>query len=354
MTKSRNLLLLRSGVALSLLVSAVSVQVQEPDPVLSVGFQYLYVAVVLAYGWLLARYAFWGGGEIPLPFLLLQAIVDVAFVSLIVFATGLYDSVFAFMYVIVILLGSLEMYMQGAMIWAALSAATYVALLYLQMEGILFPPAAESSNILWPQFVRTSVINSLGFIITGVLSGILGEDIRVAREGMQDRESTLQQLETFHKHIVENIPSGVLTRDTQGRVSLINETACSILGVGKKDVTGRKMEEVLSGVGLGPSSTDNLMPRPEIVFRRRDGTEIFLGFSTSPMKDADGIVIGNVVIFQDLTPVKQMEERIRIADRLAGVGELAAGLAHEIRNPLASITGSSQMLRESPDMPVMS
>jgi len=353
-TKSRNLLLLRSGITISLLFSAASVQALEPDLVLSVGFLYLYVAVVLSYGWLLARYAFWGGGEIPLPFLLLQAIVDVAFVSLVVFATGLYDSIFAFMYIIVILLGSLEMYMQGAMIWAALSAATYVALLYLQMEGILIPPAAETSNILWPQFVRSSVINSLGFIITGFLSGILGEDIRVAREGMQNRESTLLQLETFHKHVVENIPSGILTLDTQGRVSLINGTACSILGVGKKDVTGMSVEEVLSGLDLGLGRADHPMLRPEIVFRRKDGTEIFLGFSTSPMKDADGTVIGNVVIFQDLTPVKQMEERIRIADRLAGVGELAAGLAHEIRNPLASITGSSQMLRESPDLPVMS
>ena len=353
-TKSRNLLLLRSGITLSLLVSAVSVQVREPNLVLSVGFQYLYVAVVLSYGWLLVRYAFWGGGEIPLPFLVLQAIVDVAFVSLIVFATGLYDSVFVFMYIIVILLGSLEMYMQGAIIWAAFSAGTYVVLLYLEMRGILFPPAAETSVILWPQFIRTSIINSLGFIITGVLSGILGEDIRVAREGMQDRESTLQQLETFHKHVVENIPSGILTLDTQGRVSLINGTACSILGVSRQDVTGMLVEEVLSGLNLGPGPVDTPMPRPEIVFHRGDGTDIFLGFSTSPMKDADGIVIGNVVIFQDLTPVKQMEERIRIADRLAGVGELAAGLAHEIRNPLASITGSSQMLREAPDMPVMS
>ncbi|MDA8121601.1 MAG: ATP-binding protein, partial [Deltaproteobacteria bacterium] len=92
-------------------------------------------------------------------------------------------------------------------------------------------------------------------------------------------------------------------------------------------------------------------PRPELFFRRSDGAEIFLGFSSSPLKDTEGKVIGRVVIFQDLTPVKQMEERIRIADRLAGVGELAAGLAHEVRNPLASIAGSSQMLRESPDMP---
>ena len=354
MTKGRNLLLLRSGITFALLMSAVSVQVREPEFILPGKFQYLYIAIVLSYGWLLARYAFWAGGAVPLPFLILQAFVDVAFVSIIVFATGLYDSVFVFMYIIVILFGSLELYMKGAMVWAVLSAATYVTLLYLQMKGILHPPGVDSLPLGWSQFIPSSCINSLGFIMTGVLSGVLGEDIRAAREGMQDRESILQKLETFHKHVVENIPSGIVTVDTQGRVSLINDTACSILGVGKGEVTGMPVGEILSGLDLASSRSDSPVPRPEIVFRRSDGAEIFLGFSSSPMKDADGTVIGRVVIFQDLTPVKQMEERIRIADRLAGVGELAAGLAHEIRNPLASITGSSQMLRETPELPEMS
>jgi two-component system sensor histidine kinase PilS (NtrC family) len=353
-TQGRNLLLLRAGVTFALAASAVSVQIREPDLLLPGGFQYLYIAVVLSYGWLLARYAFWGGGHVPLPFLILQAMVDVAFVSIIVFATGLFDSIFAFMYIIIILFGSLELHMKGAMIWAVLAAATYVTLLYLQTSGFLVPPGVELSSIKWSQFLRPSIIHSLGFLLTGVLSGILGEDIRTAREGMQDRESTLQKLETFHKHVVENIPSGIVTVDTKGSVSLINETACAILGVSKGDVTGRLVREVLSGVDLGVGRADLPIPRPEIVFRRSDGSEIFLGFSSSPMKDADGNVIGNVVIFQDLTPVKQMEERVRIADRLAGVGELAAGLAHEIRNPLASITGSSQMLREAANLPGMS
>jgi two-component system sensor histidine kinase PilS (NtrC family) len=353
-TQGRNLLLLRAGVTFALAVSAVSVQIREPDLLLSGGFQYLYIAIVLSYGWLLARYAFWGGGYVPLPFLILQAMVDVAFVSIIVFSTGLYDSVFAFMYIIIILFGSLELHMKGAMIWAMLTAATYVTLLYLQTIGVLVPPGVEISHINWSQFLRPSIIHSLGFLLTGVLSGILGEDIRTAREGMQDRESILQKLETFHKHVVENIPSGIVTVDTDARVSLINDTACTILGVSKGDVTGRPVKEILMGVDLGVGRADLPVPRPEIVFRRSDGTEILLGFSSSPMKDADGTVTGNVVIFQDLTPVKQMEERIRIADRLAGVGELAAGLAHEIRNPLASITGSSQMLREAPDLPEMS
>jgi len=348
--KGRNLLLLRSGITLALLVSAVSVQVREPELILPIGFQYLYFAVMLSYGWLLIRYAFWGSGEVPLPFLILQAGVDVGFVSIIVLATGLYDSIFAFMYIIIILLGSLELYMKGAMIWAALSATAYVTLLYLQMRGVVVPPGFGTQAIGWSPFLRTGIVNSLGFILTGVLSGILGEDIRKAREGMQDRDNILQKLETFHKHVVENIPSGIVTVDTKGRVSLINETACTILGIGKADAAGRPVEEILSGMDQGPDPRGQPMPRPEMVFRRSDGAEIFLGFSSSPMKDADGAVIGSIVIFQDLTPVKQMEERIRIADRLAGVGELAAGLAHEIRNPLASITGSSQMLRETPDL----
>ncbi len=353
-TKSRNLLLLRSGITFALLASVVSVQVREPELVLTAQFQYLYLAVVLSYGWLLARYAFWGGGGVPFPFLVFQAIVDVAFVSIVVVATGLYDSVFAFMYIIVILFGSLELYMKGAMLWASISAASYVALLYLQMKGILVPPFAETTNLGWSQILRPSLINSLGFLLTGVLSGILGEDIRDAREGMQDRQDTLAKLETFHKHVVENIPSGILTVDMEGRVSLINDTACTILGVSKNGATGRPVDEILSGIDLSAGRPERPVPRPETRLRRSDGAEIFLGFSCSPMKDSDGTEFGNVVIFQDLTPVKQMEERIRIADRLAGVGELAAGLAHEIRNPLASITGSSQMLRETPDMPEMS
>lgn len=352
--KGRNLLLLRSGVTLALLVSALSVQIRDPELIFPVAIQYLYIAVVLSYGWLLARYAFWGSGEVPLPFLVLQAMVDVGFVSIIIFATGLYDSVFVFMYIIIILFGSLEFSMKGAMIWAALSAVTYVTLLYLQVRGLLLPPGAGMTNLDWSPFLRSSLINSLGFILTGVLSGILGEDIRKARERMQDRENVLQSLETFHKHVVENIPSGILTVDTQGVVSMINSTACSILGVAREEITGRPLREVLSGMDQEEDRTDLSLPRPEIVFHRSDGAEIFLGFSSSPMKDANGNVTGSVVIFQDLTPIKQMEERVRIADRLATVGELAAGLAHEIRNPLASITGSSQMLRETPDLPEIS
>lgn len=347
----RNLLLVRTGITFALLASVVSVHFQEPQLFLTGGFKYLYAAVVLSYGWLLLRFALWESRELSGPFPVVQALVDVAFVSIIVFATGLYDSVFAFMYVVIILLGSLELFLKGAMIWAVFSAVAYGSLLYLQMKGVIVPPGAEDVHLGWSQFIRPTLTNSIGFLLTGVLSGLLGEDIRKTRQRVVAREHDLQKLESFHKHVVDNIPSGILTVDMLGRVNLVNNTACGILGVGVEQVTGRPVEEVLSGLELADPRGESRMPRPEIVFRRDDGAEIFLGFSASLLKDARGRVIGRVVIFQDLTPVKQMEERVRIADRLAGVGELAAGLAHEIRNPLTSIAGSSQMLRESPDVP---
>lgn len=346
----RNLLLVRTGITFALLASVVSVHFQEPELFLAGGFKFLYAAVVLSYGWLLLRFALWGSNELSLPVSILQAIVDVAFVSVIVFATGMYDSVFAFMYVVIILLGSLEAFFKGAMIWAVLSAVSYVSMLYLQMRGVLVPPGAEDVHLAWSQFLRPTLTNSIGFLMTGVLSGLLGEDIRKTRQRVHAREDDLQKLESFHKQVVDNIPSGILTADMLGRLSLINDTACTILGVRREEVTGVPVEKVLGGLEMSDSRGEHRLPRSEIFFLRADGAEIFLGFSASPMKDAEGKVIGRVVIFQDLTPVKQMEERVRIADRLAGVGELAAGLAHEIRNPLASIAGSSQMLRETPEL----
>ena len=349
----KNLLLIRTAITFALLASVVSVQVRSPELLLTGGFQLLYFAVLFSYGWLLLRYAAWGNADLPPYATLLQAVADVAFISIIVFATGLSESIFSFMFVVVILLGSLERYLRGAVGWALLSSAAYTVLVYLQMRGILVPPGFEGTRVPFSQFARSAVTHSTAFLLTGVLSGLLGEEIRKGKEKVRDRDDVIRKLESFHRHVIDNIPSGLLTIDTQGRVNLVNDTACAILGITREETVGKPMRQVLAGIdGWGAREgrgerDDSRIPRAEIRFSRADGTEVFLGFSTSPMRDAEGRPTGRVVIFQDLTPIRQMEERVRIADRLAGVGELAAGLAHEIRNPLASIAGSSQLLRES-------
>jgi two-component system sensor histidine kinase PilS (NtrC family) len=345
---------LRSGITFALLASVVSVQFRAPELLLTAEFQLLYYTVVLSYGWLLLRYAVWGSAELPSYAVGLQAAVDVSFISLIVIATGLHDSVFSFMYVVIILLGTLERYFRGGVAWAVLSSGAYTLLVYLQMRGVITPPSPERVDITFAQFARSALTHSTGFLLTGVLAGILGEDIRKGRRRVQDQDETIRSLETFHRHVIDNIPSGIISTGNRGEVNLINDTACGILGVTREEASGRPIGEILAGIEslTGPEERDRARhARPEIRFRRPDGEEIHLGFSSSRMKDPEGNPIGQVFIFQDLTPIKQMEERVRIADRLAGVGELAAGLAHEIRNPLASIAGSSQLLRESPGVP---
>src|SRR5512134_1238894 len=126
----RNVLVLRTGITFALLASVVSVHLQEPELFLAEGFKFFYAAVVLSYGWLLLRFAIWGAGEPSLPVSMLQAVVDVAFVSIILF-------------------GSLERFFKGAMVWAVFSAITYATMAYLQMRGALVPPGSEEVHLAW-------------------------------------------------------------------------------------------------------------------------------------------------------------------------------------------------------------
>ncbi len=109
----RNFLLVRSGISFALLASVATLQFREPELLLSAGFKYLYFAVLLSYGWLLLRYAAWGRTEFPNVGAYVQALIDMGFISILVFATGGIESVFSFMYVLMILLGSLERYRRG-------------------------------------------------------------------------------------------------------------------------------------------------------------------------------------------------------------------------------------------------
>lgn len=345
----RNILLVRTGITFALLASVFSVQLQEPELLLSEEFRFLYLAVVVSYGGLLFRFAA-GGDALSSRGAVLQALVDVGFASLIVYATGLLDSIFTFMYVVVILLGSLELGMRGGVIWSVLSSAAYLLLLHLQTGGVVIPPGLEGLPPSPGEIVRPVIVSTVAFLLTGILSGLLGQDVRRVRLQVQAREDDLRKLELFSRCVVENISSGILATGTDGRVTMANGSACAILGMPSARIEGKALHELFPGRGAPhPEGTGRV--RPEFLYLREDGTEVPLGSSSSPLRDPDGAVIGTVMVFQDLTPIRTMEERVRMADRLAALGELAAGFAHEVRNPLASLAGSSQLLQETASIP---
>jgi two-component system sensor histidine kinase PilS (NtrC family) len=194
-------------------------------------------------------------------------------------------------------------------------------------------------------------INIVAFFAVAILSSHLAERLREAGQRLQERTLDLRNLQTLHRDIIANIPSGVMTLDLNGRIISFNEAAQRITGCPVEAVCDRPWTESPFAVypAVGAFFADPEAATPQHAFdniRRQDGRLIPVGIGLSPLRDEAGSILGLVVIFQDLTERMRMEEHLRQTDRLAAVGQVAAGIAHEIRNPLAAISGCVQLLQD--------
>jgi two-component system sensor histidine kinase HydH len=155
---------------------------------------------------------------------------------------------------------------------------------------------------------------------------------------------TLSTMRTYTQNVVESMVDGLISVDESGMITTINQTASQIMGVNSSDVEGRDISEVLKSDECDIQevlSTDRPLVEKEITYQRNSGYTP-LSVSVSPLKDEIGKAIGAVVIIRDLREIKELQEKVRRAERLASLGRLAAGIAHEIRNPLSSIRGFAQ------------
>ena len=195
-------------------------------------------------------------------------------------------------------------------------------------------------------------MNIIAFYLVAFLSSLLSEQTRKSRKELKEKQFDLDRLETLNRNIVQSISSGLLTIDLDGNVVFFNKAAEEITGYSLTKVYLSKAEEIFpflkerKGIFKRPSGRDHPPFRFESGFKKENGDNLYLGFSTSPLRDSEGNELGNIVIFQDLTRFKEMEKHIKMVDRLAAVGRLAAGMAHEMRNPLASLSGSIQVLKD--------
>ena len=189
------------------------------------------------------------------------------------------------------------------------------------------------------------------FFLVGSVSGYLAQRMKSRSKQLATAESELIQLKIDTDSILENMSSGVLVVDAKGKILTLNPAAGDILGFTRDELLFKRLDESIAGImpelaaelEYALSSEENKQ-RHEIVIKNNQGEKIPLGFSISLLRD-DGRKRGVIAVFQDLTEVREMQERVRKADRLAAIGELSAGIAHEIRNPLASISGSIEMLQ---------
>lgn len=284
-----------------------------------------------------------------------QLLGDALIVSAFVYFTGGVTSVFSSLYVVPIVAGSLVRFKRGGLLVASISSVAYAAIVIGQYWS-----AAQGTLTLWmdeggalptplvAQYI--AALNVCGFFGAAILSGTLSENVRAAGARLERASTEIADLQALNQHVIDSLQSGLLTTDTTQRVISFNHGAETICGQTFASVQGRPLAEVLQ---LPPAVIEKLesglasggVRRLEFLYRRPDGREIEVGLSATHLETPGGRA-GYLVNFQDLTDIKRLERDVRLQQRLAAVGEMAAGIAHEIRNPLASMSGSIQILRD--------
>jgi two-component system sensor histidine kinase PilS (NtrC family) len=275
-------------------------------------------------------------------FAVLHIAIDIAIVTSLVHFSGGPDSVFAFLYVVVALYGALLFERRGGLISAGLGTASYGAVLWaagMGWGGALHDPGPAVLLALW-------LLHTAAILTVAILASYLTAEVRHADEALRQRTSDLQRLANLHERTVESLMSGLLTANGARRITSFNPEAERITGLSRIEALGCDVEEVLPGVRDLTLPDGGARPgRARVPYRNRRGEDLHVGIGAYVLTDGAGTPSGHVVIFQDVTEVVAMEHELRRSERLAAVGELSAGIAHEIRNPLAAISGSVQMLR---------
>jgi len=176
------------------------------------------------------------------------------------------------------------------------------------------------------------------------LSSFLAEQVRKSKKDLKEKEISLNHLEALHENIVQSIESGILTLNNLGKITSFNNAAQVITRLKSSEILGKNFYEIFFPHQNNHINLNNLSKRFETFFTRPNGDTLILGFSSSILRDKRQNEIGKIFTFQDITRLREMEEKIKRMDHLAALGGLAAGIAHEIRNPLTSLSGSIQVL----------
>jgi len=268
----------------------------------------------------------------------IQVVSDLALTTAVIYITGGIDTSFNFLYPLVIIVASILLPRWWAYLTAALSFIAFGAILDLSYYQIIRSFSVSRPDLKSVQLVVG--VNFFAYMAIAYLASNLSAKLRQVGVELHVKSDELQDLQVMQENILHSMRGGLITTDLEGHISLVNQPGLNFLGRKLGDMLGTH----ISTVFIDPMPEPDSYPvQDELRAGTPDGEKIF-GLTVTPLTIHDGEVVGFVYTFADLTEVRRLENEIRQRDRLSAIGRLAAGIAHEIRNPLSSIAGSVQVL----------
>jgi two-component system, NtrC family, sensor histidine kinase PilS len=276
-------------------------------------------------------------------------LLDTALVTAVVAATGGPRSIFTFLYVLGVTATCVLLSRTRGLAIAAVSIVLYTGIVLVRtvLPLIQFFDAPQETTALE---VVTMFLNAATLLVVAILAGGLGEQYRATRQELETRQKDLRDLQAFKDLVFQSVGTGLIALDLEHRVTAFNHAAEEITGVAAPHAIGQAWSSLIGSViPLEPiesviAANPRASTRHEAVLRRPDGTSVPVRMTFSALRSGEGERLGLISACEDLSAIREMESRMRQADRLATVGRMAANIAHEIRNPLASLTGAIEVL----------
>ena len=275
-----------------------------------------------------------------------QFIVDSLLITWLVWRTGDMTSPYITLYIVLIGISSIFMRPVSTIAMAVLCVCLFVALSLLTVFDVL---ETGSATVPFGRVVQILSFHSFAFLVVGLLASKLAEK-QMSGEQLREATKSLQNLRALHERIIESIRSGLITTDLEGHIFTFNAAAAEITGYKADEVKGKSIFTIFANpedFELSATETAESQVRSEADINTPDGFRVRIGYSVADLFSEENEASGFIVTFQDLTQIRSMEESIRRKDRLAAVGRVGAGLAHEIRNPLGAMRGAIQVLGSS-------
>lgn len=336
----------RIVVTVLFLASIIVLKVQDPEAIDNTAFRGIVLLMALSCLFSAASLAVLRRQRWQLALTYLQIVWDVLFVTLLLMFTDGIASPYSFLYLLAIMNAAMLLSRREALYTAAVCGILFGALVDLQYYGLLAtvglsPLAAlqRGSVVLF----YTIFLHLTGFVVTAFVTGYLTERARSTEDALRTSEVNYEELKRLHSSIVQHLENGLMTMTHDGSIRVFNPYLQRLTGISQEEAYGRSCRIVFPQLPWGEH--DLHQPQQgEFSYRTASAEPLIIGYTTVPLSDSLGKPSGMIATLRNLTKSKQLELALKRQDRLAALGELSARMAHEIRNPLAAISGSVQLL----------